>query len=96
MVDDAARQTTRMIGPGQKALQRLRQSCRLTLERYTDVASLNAGHLCQLTPLSLDDLGRIKLTILKRREDQAHQVYLEAREALLKYVSEEWSMESVK
>jgi hypothetical protein len=59
------------------------------LERYIDVASLNSGHLSRLTPLSLDDLGRVNLALLKRKEDRAHQLYVEAREALLKYISGE-------
>jgi|SRR5579863_1918204 hypothetical protein len=76
----------RTIASDQKTLQRLRQSCRIALERYIDVASLNSGHLSRIAPLSLDDLSRTNLTILRRKEDKAHQVYLDARDALLEYL----------
>ncbi len=74
------------LSPDHKTLQRLRQACRVALERYVDVASLCSGHLSRLTPLSLDDLGRANLALLKRKEDHAHQMYLNARDALSKYV----------
>lgn len=76
----------RSVAPDQKTLQRLRLSCRVALERYIDVASLNSGHLSRVTPLSLDDLGRANLALLKRKEEKAHQAYLAARDALHKYV----------
>jgi hypothetical protein len=76
----------RTVASDQKTLQRLRQSCRITLERYVDVASLNSGHLSRIAPFSLDDIGRANLTILRRKEDKAHQVYLDARDALLEYI----------
>jgi hypothetical protein len=66
-----------------QALQRLRRSCRVTLEAYMDAASLNSGQLLRLSPQSLDDLGRANLAVLKRKEDGAHQVYLSARDTLL-------------
>jgi hypothetical protein len=72
--------------PDHRTLQRLRQACRIALERYVDVASLNSGNLLRLTPHSVDNLGRANLALLKRREEKAHQAYLEARDALLNYV----------
>jgi hypothetical protein len=76
----------RTIEGDHKDLQHLRQSCRVTLERYVDVASLLSSHLSRLSPLSLDDLGRANLAVLKQKEDRSHQVYLNARDALLKHV----------
>lgn len=76
----------RRVDTDQKTLQRLRQSCRLLLERYIDVASLNSGNLSRVTPHSLDDLGRANLALLKRKEEKAHEAYMAAREALLNYV----------
>ncbi len=76
----------RSIAPDPKTLQRLRQSCRIALERYIDVASLNTGNRASLTPLSLDDLGRANVALLKRKEDKAHEAYLAARNALEKHV----------
>ena len=69
-----------------KVLQRLRQSCRITLERYVDVASHCSGHLSSLTPGSPNDLRRANLALLRQKEDKAHEAYLKARAALLKYV----------
>ncbi len=80
--------TERTVSPDHRILQRLRQACRVALERYVDVASLNSGNLSRLTPLSLDHLGRANQALLKRKEERAHQVYLDARDALLKYVME--------
>ncbi len=58
----------------------------MTLERYIDVASLNSGNLSRVTPLSLDDLGRANLALLKRKEEKAHEAYVAARDALRKYI----------
>jgi hypothetical protein len=69
-----------------KILQRLRQSCRVTLERYMDVASQSSGHLTTLTPESFDPLRRANLALLKQKEDRAHEVYSKARAALLNYI----------
>jgi hypothetical protein len=74
------------LAPDPKVLQRLRQSCRVMLERYIDIASLNSGNLSRVTPLSLDELGRTNLALLKRKEDKAHEAYLAARDALQKYI----------
>jgi hypothetical protein len=87
-VHDMVEVTGGALLPDHKALLRLRQACRIALERYVDVASLNSGNLSRLTPLSVDDLGRANLALLKRKEERAHQVYLDARDALLKYVME--------
>jgi hypothetical protein len=78
--------TDERLEPDQKVLQRLRQSCRITLERYVDVTSHCSGHLLSLTPTSRDDLSRSNLALLLQKEDKAHEVYLKARAALLKYV----------
>ena len=74
------------LEPDYKVLQRLRQSCRITLERYVDVASHCSGYLASLTPGSPNDLKRANLALLQQKEDQAHESYLRARTALLKYV----------
>ena len=71
-----------------KTLQRLRQACRLTLERYVDEASLHSGHLARLTPGTLTDLGRSNLRILEQREQRAHDAYRKAAAALLSFVLE--------
>ena len=78
--------TDERLEPDYKVLQQLRQSCRITLERYVDVASHCSGHLSSLTPTSHDDLRRANLALLLQKEDKAHEAYLKAREALLKYV----------
>jgi hypothetical protein len=69
-----------------KILQRLRQSCRVSFERYVDVASQTAGHLATLTPGSFDPLKRANLVLLKQKEDRAHEVYLKASAALFNYI----------
>ena|SRR5579863_3473334 len=69
-----------------KTLQRLRQSCRITLERYIDLAGQRSGHLATLTPGAFDPVIRVSLAVLKQKEDRAHEVYLKAREALLAHV----------
>lgn len=74
------------LEPDYKVLQRLRQSCRITLERYVDVAGHCSGYLASLTPDSPNDLKRANLALLQQKEDQAHESYLRARTALLKYV----------
>jgi hypothetical protein len=85
-VSPARRLAEPAIAPDPRVLQRLRQTCRVMLERYVDVASLNSGNLSRLTPLSIDDLGRSNLALLKRKEEKAHQAYVAARDALLKHV----------
>jgi hypothetical protein len=69
-----------------KVLQRLRQSCRVTLERYTDLASQSSDCLSRLTPASFDPLGRTNLTLLQQKENKAHEAYLKARAALSEYI----------
>ncbi len=69
-----------------KTLQRLRQSCRVTLERYMDVAGQSSGHLATLTPEFFEPLRRANLALLKQKEDKAHEVYSKARAALLSYI----------
>jgi hypothetical protein len=58
------------LAPDFKMLQRLRQSGRITLERYVDLASQAAGHLSRLTPGTVSDLGRANLALLQQREDR--------------------------
>ena len=72
--------------PDFKALQRLRQACRVTLERYADVAGNSSGHLARLVPGSIDKLGRVNVDLLVRKEEKAHGAYLNARAALLDYL----------
>jgi hypothetical protein len=69
-----------------KVLQRLRQACRITLERFVDVANHASGHLSGLTRGTVTDLGRANLALLRQKEDKAHAAYLKARIALLEYV----------
>jgi hypothetical protein len=79
----------RRLEPDFRELQRLRQSCRVTFERYVDVASHASGQLLRLTPGSFMDLNRANLALLRQKEDRAHESYLKARAALLSYVLEE-------
>jgi hypothetical protein len=81
--------TEKQATPDYKVLQRLRQSCRVTLERYVDVVSQTTSHLAALTPGSFDPLGRANLALLKQKEDRAHEVYLKARVALINYIAGE-------
>jgi len=83
------RSTSRMGTPDYKTLQRLRTSCRLTLERYIDIAGQSSGHLASLTPGAFDPLRRANHALLKQKEDRAHEAYLKARAALLDYLSVE-------
>lgn len=69
-----------------QVLQRLRQSCRRALERYVDAASHSSGQLMRVSSGGVDQLGRINLARLRQTEQQAHESYLEAREALLEFV----------
>jgi hypothetical protein len=78
-----------------KVLQRLRQSCRITLERFVDLASHASGHLSGLTPGTVTDLGRANLALLRQKEDRAHETYVKARVALLKYILGEQIVEPV-
>ena len=77
------------LQPDVKMLQRLRQSCRITLELYVDVASHTSGYLSRLTPGTANDLNRANLALLQQKENKAHEAYVKARDALLKYVVEE-------
>src|SRR5579862_8149833 len=77
------------LQPDFKTLQRLRQSCRITLERYVDLASHSSGHLARLTPGSIDQFGRANLALLQQKEAKAHEAYLKAKAALLQYVFED-------
>lgn len=72
--------------PDFKVLQRLRQACRVALERYADVAGNSSGHLARLVPGSIDKLGRVNVELLVRKEEKAHGAYLNARAALLDYL----------
>jgi hypothetical protein len=72
--------------PDFRVLQRLRQACRVALERYVDIASNSSGHLARLTPGSIDKLGRVNLDLLVRKEEKAHDAYLNARATLLDYL----------
>lgn len=74
------------LDPDVKTLQRLRQACRASLERYIDDASHSSGQLARLIPGSVDQLGRTNLAQLLQKEQKAYQAYLEARDALLKFV----------
>ena len=72
-----------------KVLQRLRNSCRITLERYIDVASHCSGQLFRLTPGSIHDLTRANVALLQKKEEDARQAYVKAKSALLEYLSRE-------
>lgn len=69
-----------------KELQRLRQSCRLALERYLDLASHESGKLTTFTPESISNLDRVNLLLLSQKEKAAHQSYHRAKAALLSYL----------
>ena len=71
----------------QKQLGRLRQSHRLTFERYLDIATRICGRLASLTPESISDLDRANLQAIRRKEAAAHESYLRARAALLEYLA---------
>jgi hypothetical protein len=71
---------------GPKELLRLRRGCRLALESYVDVASHGSGELGRLTPGHVDQLNRIKLPLLRQKEERAHEAYLDARAKLLEFV----------
>jgi hypothetical protein len=78
--------TGKTLQPEAKILQRLRQSARITLELYVDVASHTSGYLSRLTPGSADGLSRANLALLQQKENKAYEACLKARDALLKYV----------
>ena len=70
----------------QKQLGRLRQSHRLTFERYLDITTRICGRLGTLTPESMSDLDRANLQAGKRKEAAAREAYLKARCALMRYL----------
>ena len=69
-----------------KELQRLRQSCRLALERYLDLASRESGRLTSLTPKSISQIDRANLLLLSQKEEAAHRTYRAAKAALRGYL----------
>jgi len=69
-----------------KELQRLRQSGRLALERYLDLASHESGKLTTFTPESISSLDRVNLLLLSQKEKSAHQHYHRTKAALLAYL----------
>lgn len=69
-----------------KVLQRLRQSCRVTLERYVDLAGQSLDCLSRLTPASSDRVGGTNLMLLHQKEIKAHEAYLKARATLSEYI----------
>lgn len=73
------------IDPDPKVLQRLRQSCRVSFERYVDLASRSLAQLC-LNSASCDPLERLNQGLLHRKENKAHDAYLKARSELVAYV----------
>jgi hypothetical protein len=74
------------LDPDVKTLQRLRQACRASLERYVDEASHCSGQLARLNPGAVDQLGRTNLAQLLQKERKAHLAYVDSRDALLDFV----------
>lgn len=69
-----------------KQLVRLRQSHRLTFERYLDIATRTCGRLATLTPETLSDIDRANLIAGTRKEAAAHEAYLKAKTTLTRYL----------
>lgn len=71
-----------------KELLRLRQSFRIALERYMDVASYESGRLTTLTPESISEIDRANLLLLSQKGKVAQQTYCKARAALISYLEQ--------
>jgi len=69
-----------------KTLQRLRQACRIALERYVDLASHGSGQLARLSPSAVDQVARINVALLQQKEQRAYEAYLKARTNLQDFV----------
>lgn len=72
--------------PADKELHRLRQACRLALERYLDLASHGTGRLVNFTPESISGLDRLNVLLLSQKEKAARETYDRAKAALLSYL----------
>lgn len=73
-----------------KDLQRLRQACRVAFERYVDTISEGSGELVRVRPGSVDQLARVNLAILERREQVALDNYTRAKANLMKFLTGEY------
>lgn len=71
-----------------KELQRLRQTCRLALERYMDVASDATGRLTSLRPEALSPIDSVNIARLARKEAAAHEAYEKAKQSLVAYLAD--------
>lgn len=69
-----------------KELHRLRQSCRLALERYLDLANYGTGRLLTFTPESISGLDRMNVLLLSQKEKAARETYERAKAALMSYL----------
>jgi len=69
-----------------KELLRLRQSFRIALEKYLDIASHESGRLTCLTPESISEIDRANLILLSQKGKAAHHTYHRARTALISYL----------
>jgi hypothetical protein len=84
-------EVTQYMGPDRitdKELQRLRQACRLALERYVDLASDENGRLVRLRPESISELDRLNIMRLSRKESAAREAYSKAKAALVAYLED--------
>ncbi len=69
-----------------KELLRLRQSFRIALEKYLDIASHESGRLTSLTPEAISEIDRANLMLLSQKGKAAHLTYSRARTALIAYL----------
>jgi hypothetical protein len=86
-IEDAPPQTFSVNRSDFKELQRLRNSCRLALERYVDVASEASGQIIRLSPAAVDDpLTLLRVNLLRQKEQKALGAYESAKGKLLEFV----------
>jgi hypothetical protein len=70
-------------------LKRLHKGCELTLARYTTLANDTCSMAAKLRILPMSKDKRLEMSLQKKREDEAHQAYQKARNALFAAIEED-------
>ena len=68
------------------SLKRLHKACEITLERYNTIANQTCSLMGRLRSLPVSKDKRLDVYIQKRKEDEAHDAYQKARNALLEAI----------
>jgi len=70
-------------GDAEQNNRRLHKACEITLERYQAVANDTCKLMGRLRTLPVSKDKRLEIFLQKKKEDEAHQGYVKARNALL-------------